>query len=228
MDIVKRQIHYWCRETTERIYLGQNITTAVLDTGLYPHPDFAGRILAFKDYINGRNGLYDDSGHGTHVSGILAGNGIMSKGILAGIAPESRLVALKVLDEKGNGNVSHIEEGIQWIRENKDKYRIKILNLSAGAGTEIGHEKEKILISVVEEVWDMGICVIVSAGNAVNEKEITIPGTSGKIITVGMADCKIYDRQKRNSREKPDVFAPGKQIISCNAVKGVIKNRKRN
>ena len=64
-----------------------------------------------------------DTGHGTHVAGILAGDGRMSKGILAGIAPKSQIVAVKILDREGNGNVSHMQEGIQWVLQNKDKYQ---------------------------------------------------------------------------------------------------------
>ena len=84
-------------------YLGKNSVTAVLDTGIYPHQDIEGKIIDFADFVNHRKHTYDDNGHGTHVAGIIAGSGKCSKGRYKGIAPESKIIALKCLDESGNG-----------------------------------------------------------------------------------------------------------------------------
>ena len=81
------------------------INVAVLDTGIFRHRDFDNRIVAFKDFVNGKNIVYDDSGHGTHVSGIIAGNGFSSRGKYRGIAPMAGIVSVKVLDERGNGKL---------------------------------------------------------------------------------------------------------------------------
>ena len=83
---------------------GKGIGVAVLDTGAYPHIDFEDRIWAFRDYIHGREQAYDDNGHGTHVLGILGGNGTASGGKYRGTAFGCGLIPIKVLDEKGNGN----------------------------------------------------------------------------------------------------------------------------
>ena len=117
MDRVRKEVHYGCIDTIEKNYGGQNVGVAILDTGLFPHPDFSGRVAAFKDCVNGRRGLYDDSGHGTHVAGILAGDGKMSNGLLAGMAPMARLIIVKVLDEKGDGDIRQLLEGVQWIKK---------------------------------------------------------------------------------------------------------------
>ena len=95
MDRVKKLIH------TDYVYRrgisGENVTVAVMDTGIAVHPDFDRRIVVFKDFCNGKVGLYDDNGHGTHIAGIIAGNGKMSEDErhirrYSGIAPGARIV----------------------------------------------------------------------------------------------------------------------------------------
>lgn len=224
MDKVKKEIHYWCRDTSENKYIGQGVTAAVLDTGLAPHPDFEGRIAAFKDCVEGKPFLYDDSGHGTHVSGILAGDGKLSGGVLAGMAPGARIVGVKVLDQKGDGNMGQILHGLSWVKQNCGKLGIQIVNISVGARAGIEAEKEEKLIEAVEELWDMGLVVIVSAGNyGPEEGSVTIPGTSRKVITVGALQKgkKMECSGKGPTRAcvvKPDICAPGSQIISCSNV----------
>lgn len=71
--------------------------------------------MAFKDFINKKTSPYDDFGHGTHVTGIIAGNGTNSSGQYKGVAPEANLVGVKVLDETGSGRTSDVIAGIQWV-----------------------------------------------------------------------------------------------------------------
>ena len=85
-------------------------TVALLDTGICRHPDFDNRIIAFRDFINQKDMPYDDSGHGTHVAGCLCGNGSMSGGKYKGIAPLSKLVVGKVLNEKGEGIIENMSK----------------------------------------------------------------------------------------------------------------------
>jgi len=109
--------------------MGENVTVAVLDTGIYNHPDFGERIIKYKDFVNGKTAIYDDEGHGTHVTGILAGDGKMSNGFFKGIAPKSDIVSLKVLDKRGIGKEDNVISGIWWIIDNGKKYNIKVVNI---------------------------------------------------------------------------------------------------
>ena len=223
MDRVKQSIHYWCKDTKSNQIRGKGICVAVLDTGAEAHPDLGNRVKAFRDFVNRRVGMYDDSGHGTHVAGIIAGNGRLSGGRYEVMAPEAELVMVKVLNQKGEGSLEQIEAGIQWVQKNRKQYRIQIVNLSVGAKADLDSKKAKELICAVEQLWDAGMIVVVSAGNyGPGEGSIAIPGTSRKVITVGA----VSDRNTQNNCSgngptdqcvvKPDVVAPGYGILSLN------------
>lgn len=87
---------------------GRGIGVAVLDTGCFPHEDYSGRIAAFFDMVRRRRLPYDDNGHGTHVCGIIGGNGSASGGRFCGVAPGCHLIPVKVLDKRGGGYVSDV------------------------------------------------------------------------------------------------------------------------
>lgn len=93
----------------------RGVSVAMLDTGVAMHPDFDNRIVAFRDFVNEKNFLYDDSGHGTHVAGCICGSGRVSDGKYKGIAPKSQLIVGKVLDYKGDGIIEDMRNGIEWI-----------------------------------------------------------------------------------------------------------------
>ena len=115
MKWVKQTVHYWCKDTADSRYLGTGICAAILDTGIALHPDLKDRVAGFRDFTGSSIKCRDDSGHGTHVAGILAGNGISSGGTYAGMAPRTDLLIGKVLDREGNGNVDNVISGIQWV-----------------------------------------------------------------------------------------------------------------
>lgn len=205
----------------EKQFTGKGITTAVLDTGIYPHEDFGNRILYFGDYIAGRRFCYDDNGHGTHVAGIIAGDGKASGGKYKGMAPESNLVALKILDRFGNGNKENLLRAFRWILKNQSRYRIRIVNISVGTTYQTKSDQD-ILLAGVDALWDAGLVVVAAAGNQGPDPcSITAPGCSRKIITVGSSD--LMDEAEGVSGRgptfecvcKPDLVAPGKKIISC-------------
>lgn len=234
MDRVSDIIHLkWAHSQN---ILGQGIGIAVLDTGIVPHPDFVNngnRIVAFQDFVNGNCKMYDDNGHGTHVSGILGGDGFASRGKYCGVAPRCNIIAVKVLNYKGNGDIGNVVAGLQWVIQNKEKYNIRIVNISVGTTAKSVISEDSELVKAVNEVWDSGIVVVVAAGNGgPHPKTIGAPGISRKVITVGASDDNIaVDLMGKSTKDysgrgptnscikKPDVVAPGSRIVSCNLLK---------
>ena len=119
---VKEQIA--CTEKVQQKYRGRNISVAILDTGIFLHPDFSDRILAFQDFVSHKESPYDDCGHGTHVAGCLAGDGYLSEGRLCGVAPSCNLIIGKVLNQNGEGNIDHMISAIDCILTNKYNYSV--------------------------------------------------------------------------------------------------------
>lgn len=206
---------------------GRGVTVAVLDTGCF-HPDLSERVVCFQDFVGHRRCLYDDSGHGTHVCGILCGNGRLSEGYLRGMAPEVQLVMGKVLDGMGDGSTETMLEGLDWVSELREKYRIRIVNISVGIGSLQERKKEDLLQERIERLWHEGILVVCAAGNK-GPKEGSISAVGGRCaVTVGCYDgsfalgnprsCELYSGRGivGSLIRKPDLVAPGTDIYSCN------------
>ncbi len=211
---------------------GKNIGIAVLDTGISNHIDLNDNLVCFKDYINMRKTAYDDNGHGSHVSGIIAGNGYKSKGRFKGIAPDSKIIMLKCLDKSGNGKIDNAEKGLDFIIDNRDRFNIRIVNISVGSIKKTDDNETERLVKAVEELWKLGFVVIVAAGNNGPDKgSVTAPGNAKSVITVGASDDNMVsgnDRRKNYSGRgpteicvvKPEIVCPGTGIISCNNKNG--------
>ncbi len=213
---------------------GSGVTIAILDTGIYPHEDLAGRVVGFVDFINSRTTPYDDNGHGTHCAGDAAGSGLLSSGAYAGPAPNAKLIGVKVLDKLGSGSLSTIMDGIQWCmnyNQSNSESEINILSMSLGSLPQYENVEDDPLIRMVHAAWDRGITVIAAAGNdGPEEGTISSPGVSTRIITVGAmndrdssnrSDDVIADFSSRGPTiygdVKPDVVAPGVDIVSLRA-----------
>ena len=129
------------RRIYSRGITGKGITTAVLDTGIYAHPDFfipRNKIVYFQDFIRNRKGPFDDNGHGTHVSGIIASGGRLGDGSGIGVAPESGIVMLKVLEKDGSGKIKNMLKGMEWILLNHEKYGDTIEKVIGKGSTPAG------------------------------------------------------------------------------------------
>lgn len=228
MQRVREQV-----QVPEQIYSvtwrSEPVTVAVLDTGIAYHPDLAGHLLCFRDFVEKSSLPYDDNGHGTHVCGILCGNGELSGGRLRGMAPASKLVVGKVLDGKGEGSCDSMQEAFQWILRVKNRYQIRILNISVGIGELKERYKEQVLREYMELLWDHNILVVCAAGNAGPEDgSISEMASSRKVLTVGCHDgryckndpkrCETYSGRGKNTTSSANriLWLPGRG--SCPAM----------
>lgn len=200
-------------------FRGQGIKVAVVDTGIDDtHPDFAERIVTTKSFVG--ESARDDNGHGTHVSGIVAGSGAKSNGKYVGVAPEATLYVAKVLRADGGGSMSTVMAGIEWAVLEQ---QVQIINLSlGGSGTCDGTDALSTLCD--EAVQQEGVVICVAAGNAgPGSQTIGPPGCARYVITVGAVDDN--DRVARFSsrgptadgRVKPDIVFPGVGIVAPQA-----------
>jgi len=196
------------------------------------------RVAKFVDFVNGRTTAYDDYGHGTHVAGIIAGNGYDSYGDKAGIAPAAHLVSLKVLDEQGGGYVSDVIAALDWAVQNKTAYNIRVVNLSVGAPVTESYLTDPLTVAAKRAV-DAGIVVVAAAGNLGKNAAgktvygaVTAPGNAPWVLTVGayshqgtvtrqddiMAPYSSHGPTAIDFGAKPDLVAPGTGIVSLATV----------
>lgn len=215
-------------ECNQVFYTGSGVGVAILDSGCYLHMDFSDRITAFYDVLDGREKPYDNQGHGTHIAGIIGGSGKAAGGRYRGMAPDCNLIVVKALDRMGNGEAKDVVNGIRWIINNRERYRIRVLNLSVGTLPQTGKIEKADLVRAADAAWDAGITVVVAAGNNGPEPmSITTPGISRKVITVGCSEDESLFMGKKIKTglsgrgptpyciSKPDILAPGRNVVSC-------------
>ena len=231
-------------------YDGSGITIALIDSGVESRPDLSAtsteknphtqtRIVYNQSFVPGEDAT-DGYGHGTHVAGILAGNGQKSAGTgftrtFFGVAPNAEIVNLKVLDSNGAGTDSAVIAALQQVVKLKSKYKIRIVNLSLGRPVFESYTKDP-LCQAVENAWANGIVVVVAAGNAGRNNStgtngyatIMSPANDPYVITVGAmktngtasrADDTMASYSSKGPTlidhiVKPDLVAPGNRIIS--------------
>ena len=177
---------------------GSGITVYVIDSGInFDHIDFEGRAsFGFDAY---RADGTDCNGHGTHVSGIIGGK-------TSGVAKEVNLVSIRVLDCNGNGTISNIISGINWINNNNDGPAI--VNMSLGSGVS------STLDSAVKNSIENGLTYVTSAGNRAEDACNFSPARVPEIITVGSTTNDDSRSSFSNYGSCIDIFAPGSNITS--------------
>lgn len=228
-------------------YDGSGIGVAIVDSGVNDnHADLddstetVSRVLYHEDFTgtptsNGNGAKWDLYGHGTHVAGIVGGNGYTSYGQFAGVAPNVNLIDLRVLDKNGSGSDSMVIAAIQRAIQLKSTYNIRVINLSLGRGIPTSYAKDP-LCQAVEQAWRAGIVVVVAAGNygrlSVNGSggygTVTAPGNDPMVLTVGAMNTAgtsarfddvitTYSSKGPTTFDhvvKPDIVAPGNAIVS--------------
>ena len=207
---------------------GRGVNVAVLDTGITPLPDFAGRLVDGVDLSGGNDPWDDQYGHGTFVAGLIAGDGASSDGQYMGEAPGAGLVSVKVAGASGETDLATIIEGVGWTIAHEAVDNIGVLNMSLGS---VPSESTVLdpLDNAVEAAWESGIVVTVSAGNdGPDNGTILSPGDDPMVITAGAVD----DLGQTNTADdvmttfssigptnpdgwfKPDLVTSGRSVVS--------------
>jgi serine protease AprX len=225
---------------------GTGIGVAVIDSGIttwhddltsrtntqYPYGDQ--RVSAFVDFVNGALAPYDDNGHGTHVAGLIAGNGYDSNGQKSGVAPDANLVSLKVLAADGTGTISNVIAALEWVLANHATYNIRVVNLSVGAAVRESYWTDPLTLAA-KRVVDAGVVVVSASGNFGKNDAglpqyggINAPGNAPWVLTVGasstngtiartddtMAGFSSRGPTYLDWAAKPDLVAPGVGLVS--------------
>ncbi len=228
-------------------YDGTGVGVAIIDSGINDnHADLendsgtVSRVVYHQDFTgtsttNSYGATWDLYGHGTHVAGIVGGNGAWSGGRFAGVAPNVNLIDLRVLDKNGSGSDSMVIAAIQRAIALKNTYNIRVINLSLGRGVPTSYANDP-LCQAVESAWRAGIVVVVAAGNygrlSLNGSNgygtVTAPGNDPLVLTVGaMKTMNTFDRTDDQIASysskgpttydhvvKPDLVAPGNAMVS--------------
>jgi serine protease AprX len=204
---------------------GRGVTVAVLDSGVAPDLDLANRILASVNFADERFAS-DPGGHGTHIAGIIAGNGTRSDSEFVGIAPQANIVDVRVLGSTGSGRISSVVRGIEWAIAHRTVYNIRVINLSFGARAPLPYRLDP-MSAAVEIAWRRGLVVVAASGNEGPARNTVVtPGIDPYVITVGATDDRgTIGRDddmlawfsawgSADSNAKPDLVAPGRRIVS--------------
>jgi len=153
------------------------------------------RVVASVNFTNSNiNDTADVYGHGTHVAGLASGSASRNSGAYRGVAPNAKLISVKVLNNQGIGNTSWLLNGLQWIIDNRAAYNIKVVNLSLGTTAVDTYTNDPVCLKV-KQLAEAGVVVIAAAGNlgknSLGQKmygQIHSPGNSPYAITVGASN----------------------------------------
>src|SRR5829696_8757585 len=226
-EVIEQALPVPVRMDADERYTGRGVTIAFLDSGFYAHKDLTeptNRILAYHSIFADLSSLKTPdvaSWHGMMTSVVAAGNGHLSDGLYRSIAPEANLVLVKI-GKTGRISESNIEAGLRWVLANKDKYGIRIVNISAGGDFQQSYLQNS-LCRLVEETVKAGLTVVCAVGNAglAPGHPVLPPASSPAAISVGgLDDQNSLDRARRgmyrssygptiDGLQKPEVIAPG-------------------
>lgn len=210
-------------------FTGKGVTIAFLDSGFFPHPDLTqprNRILSYKSLLDTDGdvtSLFEPdvaSWHGMMTSVVAAGNGGLSDGFYRGIAPDAEVVLVK-LARTGRITEEDIRRGLEWVLENRERYGIRVVNISAGGDFEQSYLTDP-LSKTVERCVASGIVVVCAVGNAghLPNHPVFPPASSPSCIAVGGLDDNNSMHRARHGMyrssygptldglQKPELIAP--------------------
>ena len=207
---------------------GSGVGVATIDSGISAAHEViaAGRLVHWMDFVSHLDVPYDDYGHGTHVAGIIAAS---DGGERRGVAPGADLIVLKALDGTGSGRVSDVIAAVDYAIANRDRFNIRVINLSVAAGVYESYRTDPLAQAALRAVR-AGIVVVAAAGNfgrtpegEVQAGSIAAPGNAPWVLTVGASDDRgtadpaddvVASFSSRgptaiDGMSKPDLIAPG-------------------
>lgn len=185
---------------------GEGVTAYILDTGIRPtHPEFSGRVVTGRNFVDTSTSTDDCHGHGTHVAGTVGGN-------LYGVANKVNLVPVRVLGCTGNGSWSGIIAGMDWVGSTAVKPAV--VNMSIGGGYS------QAVNDAATRLVQKNIPVVVSAGNSARDACLQSPAATPLAITVGATDINDNFASFSNFGNCVDILAPGVSITSANYLGG--------
>jgi subtilisin len=201
-------------------YSGKGIKVAILDTGFHlKHPDFEGRAVVSKSFIRGQK-VEDQNGHGSHCSGIAAGNTNKNLGRRYGVAKDALIYVGKVLSNTGSGTDSGILAGMEWAITNG----CKVISMSLGAEVEPGEAYSNIYNDLAKKALSKGTLIIAAAGNESDRGKGVIapvghPANCPAIMSVAALDSNFKVAYfscggSQNGGGQIDIAAPGMDIYS--------------
>lgn len=190
---------------------GESSIVAVVDTGIdYKHPCLKDNVIGGASFVPGEEDYMDLNGHGTHVAGIIAANGD-----ILGVAPQAKLLGVKVLNKFGTGTLSSINQGLAWVRKwrGENGERVNVINMSLSTSLP-----NTTLHREIQQAINEGITVVCAAGNEgdgnPDTPEIAYPAYYKETIAVGAIDLQTGIANFSNSNDRIDVVAPGVDTYS--------------
>ncbi len=211
---------------------GAGVDVAVIDTGVNPVKGLQGRVIDGPDIsldaavLPAASKARDLNGHGTHMAGIIAGRDPEIMGNYGkakefiGIAPDARIVNVKVGAESGAVDVTQVISALEWVVLNKNSngLNIKVVNLSYGSPSTLQYWEDP-LAAAAEAAWRAGIVVVAAAGNDGSTNNVMSPASNPNIIAVGATDKKQGVTTFTNSGgiRNPDLWASGTSVVSLSA-----------
>jgi len=216
-DIVTADVYQWGLDRIDQKKLplnqkeytpkltGKEVSVYVLDTGvMVDHVELKGKVKNGKTFYKSHN---DGYGHGTHVASTIAGNTV-------GVSPDVKIIGVKVLSDYGSGSISNVIKGIEWsVEHSKKRNKCSIISMS------LGGSKSLTLNKAVNAAFNLGIPVVVAAGNSNRNSCYYSPASAKNALTIGSTDIKDFRSSFSNYGECVNIFAPGTEIVGS-SIKG--------